>query len=272
MSVLDPVTHALAAVLAAAHSALTTAGLDAASGLTWSLALAAVVVVARSCVLPLAVHAVRSARAAARARPDLDALARRYRGRRDPDALREQLAERRRVHAEHGVSRLGCLPALVQVPVWLGLFQLVSHAAAGVPTGVLDAGLVALLGAATVAGVPLASSGYLGGGTTHLAVVAGLAGAAALLSFVTQRVFVAQNALPVTAPEGTRPALAEALSSTQQLLPLVSAGGLLLAGGVVPVALLVLWVANQTWSLGWSAAVWRLAPTPGSLAAARWAR
>ncbi|GAB3997913.1 YidC/Oxa1 family membrane protein insertase [Nocardioides marmoraquaticus] len=272
MSVLDPVTHALAAVLATAHSALSSAGLDPASGLTWGLALAAVVVVARLCVLPLVVLAVRSAHAAARARPDQEALARRYRGRRDPDALREHLAERRRVAREHGVSRLGCLPALAQLPVWVGLFQLVSHAAAGLPTGLLDAALVASFGAATLAGVPLASSGYLGGGPTRLAVVAALAATAALLSYVTQRVFVAQNTLPLAVPDGARPALAEAMTSTQQLLPLASAAGLLLAGAVVPVALLVLWVAHQTWTLGWSAAVWRFAPTPGSPAAARRAR
>lgn len=269
MSLLDPISHALAATLAAAHTGLTSLGADPDGGLTWIACLTLLVIAVRLCVLPAAVHGVRLAHASARARPHLRDLAARHRGRTDADSLRDQLAERRRINAEHGVSRLGCLPLLLQLPVWIGLYHLVSAAAAGVPTGLLDAGLVASLGAATVAGVPLAASGYLGGGPVHLAVVLGLAAVAAGLSFVVQRVFVAQNTVPMTAPDGARPELADALATTQQLLPLVSAGGLLLAGGLVPVALLVYWVCSQAWTLAWSAAVWRWWPTPGSPAAAR---
>ena len=269
MSLLDPFTHAVAAVLAGAHAGLRGLGADPTSGPTWVLCLALVVVVVRLCVLPLAVHGVRLAHANARARPHLQELAARFKGRTDPDSLREQIAERRRIGAEHGVSRMGCLPLLLQVPVWIGLYHVVRDAAGGVPTGLLDASLVASFREATLGGVPLASAGYLGGGAGHLAVVAGLAGSAALLSYVTQRVFVRQNTPALVTPEGTRSELAEAMGTTQRVLPLVSAGGLLLAGGVVPVALLVYWVASQAWTLAWSAAVWRWWPTPGTPAAAR---
>ncbi|WP_030483891.1 YidC/Oxa1 family membrane protein insertase [Nocardioides aequoreus] len=269
MSLLEPISHALAAILAGAHSALTSLGADPDTGPTWVACLTLLVVAVRLCLLPAAVHALRLTRASARARPAVRDLAARYRHRTDPDSVRAHLTERRRLNAEHGVSRLGCLPLLLQLPVWIALYQLVSHAALGVPTGPLDAPLVTSLAAATVAGVPLAASGYLGAGPGHLAVVAGLAGVAALLSFVTQRVFVAQNAVPWEPQDGTRPELVEALSTTQQLLPLVSAGGLLLAGGLVPVALLVYWVCSQAWTLAWSATVWRWWPTPGSPAAAR---
>jgi YidC/Oxa1 family membrane protein insertase len=78
MSVLDPVSHALAALLAAAHTALTSLGADPASGVTWALCIAALVAIVRIAVLPLAIHGVRQAHAAARARPHLAALAKRY--------------------------------------------------------------------------------------------------------------------------------------------------------------------------------------------------
>lgn len=269
MSLLDPFTHAVAAVLAGAHASLRTLGADPDSGTTWVLCLALVVVVVRLCVLPVAAHGVRLAHANARARPHLQELAQRYQGRTDPDALREQMAERRRIGAEHGVSRLGCLPLLLQLPVWIGLYHVVRDAAAGVPTGLLDGALVDSFRSATVAGVSLASTGYLGAGGVHLAVVAGLAGTAALLSYLTQRVFVRQNTAPIVVPEGTGSELAQAMGSTQRLLPLVSAGGLLLAGGVVPVALLVYWVCSQAWTLAFSACVWRWWPTPGTPAHAR---
>jgi YidC/Oxa1 family membrane protein insertase len=261
MSVLDPLSHALAAVIAATHAALTAFGADPDSGGTWVLCIAAVVVLVRLALLPLVVHGVRQAHAAARARPQLQALAKRYRKKSDPDSLRAFAEERRRIAAEHNMSRWGCLPMLVQLPIWIALYHLIGLVTAGVPVGAMDAGLAASLGAATVLGVPLAGRGYLGGGLTHLAVVAGLAGLAAGLSYVTQRYLVAPNTVLTDVPA--------ALTKVQQLLPAVSAVGLLVAAGAVPAALLVYWVCNSAWTLGQSAVVWRWFPTPGSVAAGR---
>jgi len=63
--------------------------------------------------------------------------------------------------------------------------------------------------------------------------------------------------------------LPEAMARAHQLMPVLSAVGIVVAGGVVPVALLVYWVCNATWTLGQSAVVWRWFPTPGSPAAGR---
>lgn len=261
MSVLDPFSHALAAVVAAAHAGLTGLGADPASGTTWLLCIAAVVVVVRLALLPLTFHGVRHAHASARARPHLQELARRYRDRRDPDGLRAFAAERRRVASEHGMSRLGCLPLLVQLPIWLALYHLLADAAAGLPVGAMSSELVASLGAATLLGVPLAERGYLGAGWAHLAVVAGLALTAASLAFVTQKYLVAPNTVIADLPE--------VMARTQQMMPALASLGVAVAGGVVPVALLVYWVCNAVWTLGQSAVVWRWFPTPGSPAAAR---
>jgi YidC/Oxa1 family membrane protein insertase len=53
------------------------------------------------------------------------------------------------------------------------------------------------------------------------------------------------------------------------MMPAISAIGLVVAGGVVPVALLVYWVCNAAWTLGQSAVVWHWFPTPGSPTATR---
>jgi YidC/Oxa1 family membrane protein insertase len=264
MSVLTPLSHALAAVVAAAHAGLTSLGADPASGATWVLCIAAVVAVVRLALLPLAWHGVRLARASARARPQLRELHDRYRSRKDPAGLRAFADERRRIAAEHRMSRWGGLPLLVQIPIWLALYHLMATVTAGASVGALSSGLVASLGAATLLGVPLAERGYLGGGWAHLVVVAGLAATAAMLSFVTQRYLIAPNAVVDGVPE--------AVARVQQLMPMVSAVGLVVAGGVVPVALLVYWVCNAVWTLGQSAVVWRWFPTPGSPAATQAAR
>ena len=112
MSVLDPLSHVLAAVVAAAHTGLTSLGADPASGTTWVLCIALVVVLVRVALLPLAVHSVRQLHAAARARPQLTELARRYRNRKDPDSVRAFMKERRRIASAHNMSRLSVLPLL----------------------------------------------------------------------------------------------------------------------------------------------------------------
>ncbi|KRB76293.1 hypothetical protein ASE01_14935 [Nocardioides sp. Root190] len=260
MSLLDPLSHALAAVVATAHSTVTAVGADPDGGATWLLSIAAVVVLVRLALLPLVVRGVRQAHAGARARPHLKRLAAKYPDRRDPETMRAYLAERRQLGAEHGVSRLGCLPTLAQVPIWMALYHLLAHVSAGTAVGALTPTLVASFGAATLAGVPLAAHGYAGGGL-HLVVVAGLAGTAALLGYLTQRFLI----LPTTVTDD----LPEAMLSAQQLVPLISAGGMLVAGGVVPVALLAYWVCSAVWTCGQSAVIRRWFPTPGSPAALR---
>lgn len=256
MSVLTPLTHALAVVVAAAHAGLTSAGADPSSGLTWVACIAAVVVAVRLSLLPLVAHGVRLAHASARARPQLQALTERYRSRTDRESLRSFAQERARITAEHGVPRGGSLLLLAQVPIWIALYHLMTAAAAGTSVGALSTALVASLGSATLLGVPLAERGYLGTGWTHLAVVAGLATTAAVLSFVTQHYLVASTSVPDGVPD--------VVARTQQVLPVLSAVGLLVAGGLVPVALLVYWVVNGAWTLGQSAVIRRWFPIPGS--------
>ena len=219
MSVLDPISHVLAAVLAMAHSGLVSLGADPGSGTTWVLCVAALVVIVRAALLPLVAHGVRRAHAAARARPQLADL----------------------------------LP-LVQLPIWVALYHLLSHVSAGVAVGAVTPHLVASLGAATLIGVPLAERGYLGAGWSHLAVVGGLAVVAALLSYATQRFLIAPNTVLTDVPD--------TISRAHQLMPALSAAGLLVAGGVVPVTLLVYWVCNSIWTLGQSAVIRRWFPTP----------
>jgi len=261
MSLLDPLSHALATLIATPHVGLTSLGADPTAGSTWLLCIAAVVVAVRLALLPLVAHGVRLAHASARARPHLQDLAKRYRDRKDPESLRRHMEERRQIAAEHGMPRLGCLPLLIQMPIWLALYHLLAEVAGGASVGAMGPDLVASLGAATLLGVPLADRGYLGAGPAHLGVVAGMAVLAALLGFLTQRYLVATN----TVTDG----LPEAVARAQQMIPALSAVGLIVAGGVVPAALLAYWVCNSVWTLGQSAVIWRWFPTPGSPAAGR---
>ena len=79
--------------------------------------------------------------------------------------------------------------------------------------------------------------------------------------FATQRFLVARN----TTTEG----VPEAMVSAQRMMPILSAGSLLVTGGFVPLALLVYWVCSQAWTFAQTAVIVRWYPTPGTPAAAR---
>ncbi|MBO0843282.1 MAG: membrane protein insertase YidC [Nocardioides sp.] len=257
MSVLDPLSHALAAVLAAAHHVFAFAG----AGAGWLLAIVALVVLVRLALLPLTIRGVRTAHASAKARPHLQKLQKKYAGRTAPEDVQAFLAERRRINSEHRVPRLGTLTLLAQVPIWMALYHLVSEVARGTGMGAMTPALVASLGAATLLGAPLASSGYLSGSLSHMAVTAGLAGVAALVNYLSQRLWVLPNTVTTDLPD--------AVARAQHLMPVISAVGMLVAGAAVPLALLVYWACNGLWTAGQAAVIHRWFPTPGSPAAAR---
>lgn len=262
-TLLTPITHALASVLAGAHSLATDLGLASGSATAWLLAIAAVVVTVRTLMLPLVVRGVRDSHARAKARPQLLALQRRYDGRRDLESLQRMRAEQREVHAEHGVSAWGVAPVLLQLPLLFALYRVISDVTAGQGVGALDSGLVASATSASVLGLHLSSrlgSAFAASPSAGLVLVAVVV-LSALLSFATQRWFT----LPMTDPNGQP----ELMLQVQQWMPLVGAAGVLASAAFVPAGLIVYWCLSNLWTFVQQGVVWRFAPTPGSPAALR---
>lgn len=258
---LSPVTSLVAAVLAATHSLAATAGLAPESAGAWLLAIVLLVVAVRTALLPFTLHGVRSAHARARATPQLCDLHRRYAGERDLARLRQMREERRRVTAEHGVSRWSLAPALLQLPLVYALYRVVSDLTVGHPVGVLDAGLVASAAAASVLGLTITSriGALLLTNTPAALGLVALAVVAAALTFATQYWFT----LPMTDLSGQP----DSMAVIQRAVPWLTGAGVLAAAGFVPAGLIVYWVLNNTWTFAQQGLIWRFAPTPGSPAA-----
>lgn len=260
---LSPVVSAGASVLAATHTLAGALGLAPGSAGAWLLAIALLVVVVRTAMLPFVIHSVRSAHARARATPQLRALQQRYAGRRDLESLQRMRLAQKEIHAEHGVSSWSLAPMLLQLPIVYALYRVVSDLAAGQGVGALDAGLVASAGAASVVGLQLTSrvGPTLATNLTGGLVLVGLAIVAAVLAFATQRFFVQ----PMTDLTGQP----DAMLWVQRAMPWLSAGGVLVGAAFVPAGLLVYWALTNAWTLAQQAVIWRVAPTPGSPAALR---
>ncbi len=258
---MSPLKAALSHLLAAAHTAFSTLGLDPAAGLTWVLAILMLVAFVRVATLPLVAHSIRMARRAALARPHLIALQRRFGDRRDLASLRELRSEQQRIRREHRLTSFALAPALVQIPVLLALYSVLSEVANRHPIGAMDATLVASLGSASLLGVNLAQrwTGAWAASPWQALTVLALALASAGLSYATQRWFTLPNLVLDDLPAQ--------LSGVYRLMPGLSALGALLAAAVVPVGVLVYWLATNAWTLGQQAVICRWFPTPGSPAA-----
>src|SRR4051794_22736890 len=167
-TLLRPFELAISQILVAAHGLLVAAGMPAATGLTWVVSIAILVVVVRSALLPLVIRQVRSSHRLAAAAPRLQEVRDRYRGSRDRESLARLGAETRAVYAETGARPLGFLPLLAQVPILLALFRVLNGAPAG-GSDAVGALPVAHLANATLAGASFGDRLNAGGAASLVA-------------------------------------------------------------------------------------------------------
>src|SRR5699024_11426184 len=91
----------------------------------------------RSLLAPLTLRQVRPSRTLANLRPQLHALTQEYAGRKDAESRKELSQRRKQMQLEGGYRmRDGCLPALIQIPVFIGLYRMLLRVAR--PNGVVD--------------------------------------------------------------------------------------------------------------------------------------
>ena len=103
----------------------------------WIVAVIFLVLTVRSLLAPLTLRQIRSSRNLANLRPQLHELSQEYVGRTDADSRKELNQRRKQIQLEGGYRmRDGCLPALIQIPVFLGLYRMLLRVAR--PNGVVD--------------------------------------------------------------------------------------------------------------------------------------
>jgi YidC/Oxa1 family membrane protein insertase len=98
------------------------------------LAIILFTILVRLVMYPLNAQQMRSSKAMQDLQPEMKKLQDKYKN------DREKLAqEQMRLYREHGVNPLGgCLPLLIQFPIWIGLYQAINHALAATPLQLID--------------------------------------------------------------------------------------------------------------------------------------
>jgi len=102
-------------------------------GHSFLLSVAALVVLVRLLMLPLTLKQLRASKAIQEIQPELNRLRKKYGG--DKDRLNR---ETMKLYQEKGINPLGgCLPTLIQLPIWIGMYQSVTNMLAYNPSQLL---------------------------------------------------------------------------------------------------------------------------------------
>jgi YidC/Oxa1 family membrane protein insertase len=226
-----------------------------ASGITWALAVVFLVFTLRAILYKPFVHQVRSMRKMQEFQPEIAKLRDKYKNDRQ-----KQTEEMQRLQRDHGVNPLGgCLPILVQVPVFIGLFHVLREFKPGKTENYFfDAAGNASFIDASFFGAKLGAWATMGNeqlmalGTSlpqMIIVMAPLMVAAGIFTHITARHSVARQ----TAAQGENPQTAIMNKLMLYVFPI----GVVVGAPFLPLAVLLYWVANNLWTLGQQYVVYR---------------
>ena len=131
-TILWPIRWVIEAVLAGAHHGLEYLGMDPTSGAAWFLSIATLVLIVRAALIPVFVRQIRSQRRMMEIAPELKKIQDKYKGKKDQFSREAMSRETMALYGKAGTNPFSsCLPLLLQMPIFFGLFRVLSTAAEG---------------------------------------------------------------------------------------------------------------------------------------------
>jgi YidC/Oxa1 family membrane protein insertase len=221
------------------------------SGVAWALAVVFLVFTLRAILYKPFVHQVRSMRKMQEFSPEIKKLQKKY-----ANDKQKLASEMQKLQSEHGVNPLGgCLPMLVQVPVFIGLFHVLKGFNPYFPNNyVFNRAEIVSFNEAHIFGAKLGAAlipygkGSLPLSEFHttvpqmLVVMVPLMIAAGFFTHLTARHNVARQ----TAVQEANPQTAIMNKLTLYLFPI----GVVVGAPFLPLAILFYWVSNNLWTMG----------------------
>lgn len=269
--ILWPIKWAIELILVAFHSMWTFFGLDPDAGITWVLSIVGLVIVVRAALIPIFVRQIKSQRRMLEVAPHLKKIQDKYKGKKDQFSREAMSRETMELYKRTGTNPLSsCLPLLLQMPIFFGLFSVLNdasvHDRAGV--GLLSQELADSFSSAEFLGAPLSSTfieqwNLMTAGQPFNVNVMIVASVMIVLmtasQFITQLQIVSKN----MSPETKASPMFRQQRILLYLLPLVFA----VSGVAFPLGVMFYWLVSNFWTMGQQFIVIRNMPTPGSEAA-----
>jgi YidC/Oxa1 family membrane protein insertase len=233
------------------YEAFTWLGMDPASGLTWALSIVFLVITIRLLLFRFFIKQVHSQRKMQEVQPKIAALREKYKN--DRQTLSQEMMK---LQKEEGFNPIGgCLPILMQAPVFIALFHVLrligtDKASALYTEYHWTADQADLAGKATVFGAPIASAF-----TDPRNLVAQIDGASATATHVVALVLIV---LMVAATYITQKQVMLRSTATldaqqamiQKLMLYGIPASLTVSGFFFPIGVLFYWFTNNLWSMG----------------------
>jgi YidC/Oxa1 family membrane protein insertase len=226
-----------------------------ASGAAWALSIIGLTIVIRALLIPLFVKQIKSSRNMQLLQPRVKELQKKY------GHDRERLAqETMALYRETKTNPFSsCLPLIVQMPIFIGLFRLIDQAAKnGEGRGLLTNEQARELRDATIFGsVKISQSFTNADGNIQVQIFAAiLVLAMTATTFLTQRQLMSKN-MPADALTGP---YAQQQKMLLYVLPVVFAVG----GIAFPIGVLLYWTTSNLWTMGQQFYVIRNNPAPNT--------
>jgi YidC/Oxa1 family membrane protein insertase len=261
-TLLWPIKWVIEAILVAFHTGLTAIGLDPGAGITWVLSITGLVLVVRAALIPIFVRQIKSQRRMMEVAPQLKKIQDKYKGKKDQFSREAMSRETMELYKKTGTNPLSsCLPLLLQMPIFFGLFSVLNdaqHNKSGV--GLLNEELSSQFANAEILGAPLRLSISTADGNVAVIVIAAI-----MVVLMTGSQFITQ--LQIMSKNQSAEMKASPMYRQQRillyLLPLVFA----FSGFTFPLGVMTYWLVSNFWTMGQQFLVIRNMPTPGSEAA-----
>lgn len=268
-TILWPLKWVVEMILVAWHWLFTAVGFDPAAGITWVLAIIGLVIVVRSAMIPLTVKQIKSQRRMMEIAPEMRKIQAKYKGKRDQLSREAMSRETMALYKKHGTNPVsGCLPILIQMPVFFALFQTlnsVTHNATNNQGGVgfLNAELVQQFYQANLFGVASLHDTLVGaanakpeGWEVTVTILVILVIFMIASQFITQLQIISKN----LSPEAKTGQAYQMQRIMLYVLPLA----FIFSGVFFPLGVVIYWFVSNLWTMGQQFIVIRNLPTPGS--------
>ncbi|MDR7233802.1 membrane protein insertase YidC [Agrococcus sp. BE272] len=260
-----PIKWVIEAILVGFHTLVTALGGDPGSGLTWVLSIVGLVLVIRSAMIPLTVRQIVSSRKSLEIQPEIQRIQKKYKGKKDQFSREAMQRETMEAYRKAGTNPFAsCLPLLIQMPIFLGLVQVLTDANNRMPgVGLLTEDLATLFSESTLFGVvPLHETMAGGFATGDIAVIVTAIVLTAIMcatQFYTQLQIMTKNQTP---------AMKESpMYKQQRILLYIIPVFLLVSAWLFPLGTMFYWLVSNIYTLVQQLIIINKLPTPGSEAA-----
>jgi len=260
VDLLWPIKWLVELVLVSFHTLFTAMGLESTSGISWVLAVVGLVLVVRAALIPVFVKQIKSQRNMMLVQPELKKLQDKYKGKTDRDSRERMAREQMDLYKRTGSNPLSsCLPLLLQMPIFTGLFFVLNDAGNNKPgVGLLTQEMAISFSQAEIFGAKLSDT-FFGSDLINVKIIAGIMIVAMTASqFITQKQIMTKNQNPDVQNSQ--------FMQTQKILLYVLPFVFLISGVSFPLGVMTYWLVSNFWTMGQQFVVIRSMPTEGSKA------